>query len=77
MKKVFIFLLLVSTSTLHANEWSGDISLQSRHFSNNALLPSQFKEYGSVAIKAEWFHGWDDGKQNIRILVQNRKESAS
>lgn len=72
MKKVFIFLLLVSSSTLHANEWSGDISLQSRHFIHDALLPSQFKEYGSVAIKAEWFHGWDDGRQSITFVPFTR-----
>lgn len=72
MKKVFIFLLLISTSTLHANEWSGDISLQSRHFSNDALFSSQFKEYGSVAIKVEWFHGWDDGKQSITFVPFTR-----
>lgn len=72
MKKVFVFLLFVSTSTLYANEWSGDISLQSRHFSEDALLPSQFNEYGSVAIKAEWFHGWDDGKQSITFVPFTR-----
>lgn len=72
MKKLFIFTLLVCSSTLLANEWSGDISLQSRHFSNNALLPSQHNQYGSVAIKAEWFHSWDDGKQSLIFVPFTR-----
>lgn len=77
MRKVFIVLLLTGsalfyTNTLWANEWSGDVAFQSRHFSQDALYPSQFKEYGSVALKAEWFHEWDGGKQNLIFVPFTR-----
>lgn len=77
MKKAFIPLLFASvtmlwTNMLSANEWSGDVSLQSRHFTQDALYSSQFKEYGSVAIKAEWFHEWDGGKQNLTFVPFTR-----
>lgn len=76
MKNIFILLLFVCSAAswinISANEWSGDISLQSRHFSQEALSSSQFKEYGSVAIKAEWFHGWDDGKQSLTFVPFTR-----
>ena len=48
-----------------ANEWRGDVAFQARHFTQDALLSSQHNQYGSVALKAEWFHDWDEGKQSI------------
>lgn len=77
MRKVFTVLLLTGSAllwsnTLWANEWSGDIAFQSRHFSQDGLYSSQFNEYGSVALKAEWFHEWDGGKQNIIFVPFTR-----
>ncbi|MCW8987779.1 MAG: hypothetical protein OQK75_08955 [Gammaproteobacteria bacterium] len=68
MRKGFLSLFVVSLTTLwinmlSASEWSGDVSFQARHFSQDALSSSQFNQYGSVAIKAQWYHEWDDGKQ--------------
>ena len=76
MRKAFILLLFTcsaaSWSNISANEWSGDVSFQSRHFSQDALYPLQFNEYGSVALKAEWFHEWDGGKQNLVFVPFTR-----
>lgn len=72
MKNLFIFSLFIISSVTWANEWSGDISLQSRSFNKDALSASQFKQYGSVAIKAEWFHDWDGGKQSLTFVPFTR-----
>lgn len=72
MKKSFIFLLFVCSPALWANEWSGDISFQSRHFSKDALSFAQFKQYGSVAIQPEWFHEWEGGKQSLIFVPFTR-----
>lgn len=75
MKKALVFLLAVGSLTLWttgwANEWSADVSLQSRHFSKEGLS-SQFNEYASVALKAEWFHDWDDGNQRLVFVPFTR-----
>lgn len=60
--------LLICSSTLWANEWSGNISFEAKHFSKDALSASQFKEYGSVSIQPEWFHEWDGGKQSFTFV---------
>lgn len=68
MKNFFIFSLFIFSTTLWANEWSGDISLQSQSFTKDALSASQHKQYGSVAVKAEWFHDWDGGQQSLTFV---------
>lgn len=46
-----------------ANEWSGNISMEARLFSNDALSTSQYDSYGSISVQPEWFHEWNEGKQ--------------
>jgi hypothetical protein len=69
MKQFFLMLLVFSSSLystlIFSNEWSGNISFDYRYFSKDALVSTQFKEYGSVAIQPEWFHEWDGGKQSF------------
>lgn len=71
MKKLLIFSLLVCSSAW-ANEWSGDVAFQTRQFVHDASISSQYKQYGSVALKAEWFHDWNDGKQSITFVPFTR-----
>ena len=71
MKKLLILSLFICSSVL-ANEWSGDISLQSRQFNKTALSSSQFNQASSIALKAEWFHDWDGGKQSITFVPFTR-----
>lgn len=71
MKKLLIFSLLVCSSA-SANEWSGDVAFQTRQFVHDASISSQYKQYGSVALKAEWFHDWNDGKQSITFVPFTR-----
>lgn len=68
MKKYLTLALLVCSSPLWANEWSGNISLEYRQFSKEALSSSQYKHYGSIAIQPEWFHEWDGGKQSLTFV---------
>ena len=72
MYKFLILLLLSGSTTLWANEWSGNISLEYRQFSQEGLYPSQFKQYGSVAIQPEWFHDWNGGKESLTFVAFSR-----
>ncbi len=60
--------LLICSSSLWANEWSGNISFEAKYFSQDALNSSQYNEYGSVSIQPEWFHEWDGGKQSFTFV---------
>lgn len=72
MKKILLITLLLCSTALSANEWSGNISLEYRQFSHEPLLSSQYKQYGSIAIQPEWFHQWDGGKQSLTVTVFSR-----
>ena len=71
MKKLLVLSLFLCSS-VSANEWSSDISFQSRQFNQTALSSSQFNQASSVALKAEWFHNWDGGKQSITFVPFTR-----
>ncbi len=64
MKKLILLSLFICSS-VSANEWSGNISFQNRQFTEEALSSSQFNQASSIALKAEWFHEWDGGKQSV------------
>jgi len=68
MKKYFTFVLFVISFAAYANEWSGNVSLEYRQFSKEALSSSQFKQYGSIAFQPEWLHEWDNGKQSLNFV---------
>ena len=71
MKKYSILLstaLLVSSASLWANEWSGNISLELRQFNENGISSSQKKQYSSVSIQPEWFHEWQGGSQSLTFV---------
>jgi len=72
MNKLLISALLVCSTTLWANEWSGNIALEYIQYSKEALSSSQFKQYGSVSIQPEWFHEWDGGKQSFIFVPFSR-----
>ena len=68
MKKYLVILYFALSNSLWANEWSGDISLQSRYFNEQAVFSSQSDQVASASIRAEWFHDWDGGKQSITFV---------
>ncbi|MDH5369517.1 MAG: hypothetical protein OEW99_05805 [Gammaproteobacteria bacterium] len=72
MKIFLITALLACSGSLSANEWSGNMALEYRQFSYDALSSSQFKQYGSVAIQPEWFHRWEGGKQSLTFVAFTR-----
>ena len=71
MKKLFLLSLFICSS-VSANEWSSDISLQNRQFNDEALSSSQFNQASSIALKTEWFHDWDGGKQSVTFTPFTR-----
>ena len=72
MKINLTIILLICSFSIFASELSGNISLEYRQFSKEALLSSQFKQYGSIAIQPEWFHEWDGGKQSLIFVPFTR-----
>jgi len=65
-------ILFVCSFSIFANELSGNISLEYRQFSKDALSSSQLKQYSSIAIQPEWFHEWDGGKQSLIFVPFTR-----
>lgn len=61
----FIFSVLIFSTSTWSNEFSGNVSFEAQFFTEKALATEQFDQYSSVAIKPEWFHDWDSGKQSI------------
>ncbi len=59
-------------SVVWANEWSGNISFEAKSFSKEPLYSTQVKQYGSLSFQPEWFHEWDNGKQNITFVPFTR-----
>lgn len=72
MKINLTIILFVCSFSIFASELSGNITLEYRQFSKDALSSSQFKQYGSIAIQPEWFHDWDGGKQSIIFVPFTR-----
>ena len=70
MNKFLSLTLLLCSSSLWAYEWSGNINFETKHFTEDGLSSSQFKEYGSVSIQPEWFHQWDGGKQIFKSVAK-------
>jgi len=65
---LFNLTFFVCAAPVLANEWSGNISLEMRQFSEQGISPSQKKQYGSVSIQPEWFHDWDNGRQRLTFV---------
>jgi len=72
MKINLTIILFVCSFSIFANELSGNITLEYRQFSKDALLSSLFKQYSSIAIQPEWFHEWDEGKQSLIFVPFTR-----
>ena len=68
MKKYIALFLFSCSFSLFANEWSGNVSFEHRQFLKDGVVASQFKQYGSIAMQAEWNHEWDGGKQLINFV---------
>ena len=57
-----------------AGEWSGNVAVEYRHFSNDALSVEQHDSYVSVSAQPEWFHEWDGGKQSFAFVPFIRED---
>jgi len=60
---VFLF------NPLYAAEWSGYIGGQTRNFFEDPANPEQHNNYLSAVTEPEFFHDWDDGKQNVEVKL--------
>jgi hypothetical protein len=63
----FASVLVFSMSCVHANEWSGNVALETRLFAQDGA-PQQERAYYSLAAQPEYFHKWDDGKQSFTFV---------
>ena len=68
MNKLLISSLLLLSTSLSANEWSGNVSFEYKSFNKEAAASTQYKQYGSVSVQPEWFHQWDDGSQIVTFV---------
>lgn len=51
----------VNGSVASAHELSGNIAAEGRFFFNDPLFPEQEENNASLAIQAEYYHGWENG----------------
>lgn len=66
MKGLSAFLLALSISSANAGEWSGSVTSELRYFPDDPLTDEQYDGANfSVALEAEYFHSWDDGRQSF------------
>ncbi|MFK5915286.1 MAG: hypothetical protein QM484_13025 [Woeseiaceae bacterium] len=70
----FLNILALSLISLNvtANEWSGNISIESRHFFKSGDSATQLSQYSSAALQAEWFHDWNNGKSSVTFTPFTR-----
>lgn len=68
MNKILVSSLLFLSTSLSANEWSGNVSFEYKAFNKEAAVATQFKQYGSVSVQPEWYHQWDDGSQIMTFV---------
>jgi hypothetical protein len=59
--------LLVTSSTTYALEFSGYIAAQGRAFFDDPLDSRQHNNYTSFSAEPELYHSWDDDSQSITI----------
>ena len=77
MKQIYCFVFLAPvmfSSTVHAAELSGNISLQSRGFFSDPLDSNQHSHYNSFALEPEMYHVWDDNHQRLTFAAFYRKD---
>ena len=77
--KHFFYLALLSAatvgSTAHAVELSGNISIESRVFVNEALdIINQHDNYNSFAIEPELYQQWDNNQQSLNLKAFYRHD---
>jgi len=62
---LIISLALLPLGPLDAADWSAEISIEARHFFNDALNPQQHGSNLSTTFESEFYHDWDDDNQRI------------
>ena len=65
MKWLLSTLLLALSLSLSAGEWSGEIAVEGRYFSEQARSNKQSDSNLSIAFKPEFYHDWDNGRQSL------------
>ncbi|MGV6826789.1 MAG: hypothetical protein ACWA5Q_07415 [bacterium] len=66
---------LVLTGGAIAAEFSGNVSIQGRYFTQDALDPRQSDNAISIAAEPEWYWEWDDGNQTFTLTPFARLDS--
>lgn len=79
MKNFLMCLAFICSTAMYstlswANEWSGNITLDSRFFNQDGISSEQYKQYSSLAFQPEWFHEWDEGKQSFIFVPFIRED---
>ncbi|MDH5407276.1 MAG: hypothetical protein OEY00_01545 [Gammaproteobacteria bacterium] len=74
-KKSFIFLLLITPLQFSWAEWSGSVSLEYRHFTEEPLYPNQHDgANSSIAFQPEYNHSWNNGRQLFSFIPYVRED---
>jgi hypothetical protein len=66
--------LLLSSSTTHALELSGNISVQQRSFFSDPLDTRQHNHYASFSVEPELYHSWDGDNQSFTFTPFHRQD---
>lgn len=68
-RAIFTLLILLLASPLYAaGKWSGNVALEYRHFTENALDSRQHDDNGSFSAQPEYFRRWDDERQSFTFV---------
>ena len=65
MKRLVSALLLILPLSLSAGEWSSEIAVEYRTFTEEARSNEQSDSNLSIAFETEFYQDWDDGKQSL------------
>ena len=67
MHRYILLFTFLTVGIVHAADWSGNISLQSRNFLHDpaTLNTGQKINYLSLAAQPEFYHSWDDNNQSL------------
>jgi hypothetical protein len=71
----FAFVIFLGLDSIaRASEWSGDMSLQWRHFMHDPASSLQHNDYASLAIEPEWHHSWNEDNQSLTFVAFARAD---
>lgn len=65
--RITLLIALLTPCLTYANEWSGNIAVQSRYFMHDPAIQNteQHNHYLSMSAEPEFYHRWDDDNQSF------------